>query len=420
MTVTATPAATGLSLLRGRVFRRYWSAQSVSLIGEEITLIALPLLAVLTVGAGPAEMGYLTAASLIPNLLFSLVAGAWVDRRPIKRHVMIVADLVRAALLLIVPVLAIAGVLELWHLYMIAFAAGTLTVFFDVSNSSLFASVVRREDYIAANSLVNGSRAMAFVAGPSVGGLLVQLITAPFALVADALSYLGSALLLSRIRPDESAAVAAGTERTGIASGLVFVARSAILRPLLLGVTVLNLFNFVFHALFILYASTSLGLSPGQLGLVLGLGSVGGLLGAAITGRLTRRFGVGPIAVAGYVFFPLPLVLIPLASGSQPAIMAMLIAAGFLSGIGVMMLDIAVGSLQTAATPHHRLSLVSGARRTVNYGVRPLGALLGGLLGETIGVQPTLWIATVGAVAGVLFVLFSPIPHIHDLPAQPD
>ncbi|MFI5839011.1 MFS transporter [Catenuloplanes sp. NPDC051500] len=408
------------SLLRAPAFRRYWSAQSVSLIGEEITLIALPLLAVLTVGAGPAEMGYLTAASLLPNLFFSLVAGAWVDRRPIKRHIMIGADLARAALVLLVPLLAITGVLELRHLYVIAFATGTLTVFFDVSNSSLFASVVRREDYIAANSLVNGSRAMAFVAGPSLGGLLVQLVTAPFALVADALSYLGSALLLSRITPDESNAVAAGTERTGIATGLVFVARSAILRPLLLGVTVLNLFNYVFHALFILYATTTLGLSPGQLGLLLGLGSVGGLLGAVVTGRLTRRFGVGPVAVAGYVLFPLPLVLIPLASGGEPTIMAMVFVAEFLSGIGVMMLDIAVGSLQTAATPHHRLSLVSGARRTVNYGVRPVGALLGGLLGETIGVRPTLWIATVGAVSGVLFVLFSPIPRIHDLPPQPD
>jgi predicted MFS family arabinose efflux permease len=280
--------------------------------------------------------------------------------------------------------------------------------------------VVRREDYIAANSLVNGARAMAFVAGPSVGGVLVQVITAPFALVADALSYLGSALLLSRIRPDESAAMATDTERTGLVSGLVFVVRSAILRSLLLGVTVLNLFNYVFHALFILYATTTLGLSPGQLGVLIGLASVGGLIGAAITGRLTRRFGVGPVAIAGYVLFPLPLVLIPLASGGEPTIMAMLFAAEFLSAVGVMMLDIAVGSLQTAVTPHHRLSLVSGARRTVNYGVRPVGALLGGLLGETIGVRPTLWIATVGAVSGVLFVLFSPIPRIHDLPAQPD
>ncbi len=417
-TTVAAPSA--WSLLRARMFRHYWSAHAVSLVGEEITLIALPLLAVLTVGAGPAEMGYLTAASLIPHLLFSLFAGAWVDRRAIKRHIMIVADLGRATLLAAVPVLAIAGALELWHLYVIAFAAGTLTVFFDVANSSLFASVVRREDYIAANSLVNGARAMAFVAGPSAGGLLVQVLTAPFALIADAVSYLTSALLLSRIRPDEGAAVPHAEERTGVASGLVYIARSAILRPILLGVTVLNLFNYVFHALFILYATTALGLSPGGLGLLIGLASTGGLLGAAVTGWLTRRFGVGPVAVAGYVLFPLPLVLIPLASGGQPVIVTLVFVAEFLSGFGVMLLDIAVGSLQTAATSQRRLSLVSGARRTVNYGVRPIGALLGGLLGETIGVRPTLWIATVGAVLGALFVIFSPIPGIRELPDQPD
>ncbi|MDP9796350.1 MFS family permease [Catenuloplanes nepalensis] len=410
-------------LLREPVFRTYWSAHVVSLVGEQISYIALPLLAVLTVGAGPAEMGYLTAAALIPNLLFSLAAGAWVDRRPIKRHIMIVADLARAGLLLIVPVLAFAGILELWHLYVIAFLTGTLTLFFEVANQSLFASVVRRDDYIGANSLLNGARAMSYVAGPSAGGLLVQAITAPFALIADAVSYLGSAFLLLRIRPDESAAVStpdSGSGKGGVLGGLRFIARSAVLRSLLLGVTVLNLFNYVFHALFILYVTTTLGLSPGQLGVLIGAASVGGLLGAAVTGPLTRRFGVGPVAIAGFVLFPLPLVLVPLATGGEPVVMAMIFAAEFLSSIGLMMLDIAVGSLQTAATPLTRLSLVSGAKRTVNYGVRPLGALLGGFLGETIGVHPTIWIASVGAVTGTLFVLFSPIPHLRELPDQPE
>lgn len=407
-------------LLREPVFRTYWSAHVVSLVGEQISYIALPLLAVLTVGAGPAEMGYLTAAALIPNLLFSLAAGAWVDRRPIKRHIMIGADLVRAGLLLTVPVLAFAGVLQLWHLYVIAFLTGTFTLFFEVANNSLFASVVRRADYIGANSLINGARAMSYVAGPSAGGLLVQVISAPFALIADAVSYLGSAFLLLRIRPDESAAVSSSTEESGVLSGLRYIARSAVLRSLLLGVTVLNLFNYVFHALFILYVTTTLGLSPGQLGVLIGVASIGGVLGAVITGPLTRRFGVGPVAIAGFVAFPLPLVLVPLAAGGEPTIMAMLFAAEFLSSIGLMMLDIAVGSLQTAATPLTRLSLVSGAKRTVNYGVRPLGALLGGFLGETIGVHPTIWIASIGAVTGTLFVLFSPIPRLRELPEQAD
>nr|BFE73641.1 MFS transporter [Actinoplanes digitatis] len=386
------------------------------MVGDQISLIAIPLLAVLTIGAGPVEMGYLTAAALLPNLFLSLLAGAWVDRRAYKRKVMIVADLGRAALLAVVPVLAFAGVLELWHLCALSFAIGTLTVFYEVADGSLFASVVRRPDYIAANSLTNGARAMSFVAGPSVGGVLVQVLTAPFALVVDVLSYVGSALLLTRIAPPENAGSESEGGGLGIGSGLTFIFRSAVLRQLLLGATTINLFNYVFHALLILYVTTVLGLSPGLLGMLIGIASIGGLVGAAVTGPLTRRIGIGPVVVLGYLAFPLPLVLIPLAGGPQPAVLTMLLAAEFLSCVGVMILDIGVGSLQTAATPVSRLSLVKGAQRTVNYGVRPIGALLGGVLGELIGVHGALWIGAVGAVAGVLFILFSPVPRMRELP----
>lgn len=415
MTAVAPPRPAP-ALLRDRVFRRYWSAHVVSLVGDQVSLIAIPLLAVLTIGAGPAEMGYLTAAALVPNLFFSLPAGAWVDRQARKRKVMIGADLGRAALIVMVPVLAVAGVLELWHLCALSFVIGTLTVFYEVADGSLFASVVRRPDYIAANSLTIGARAMSFVAGPSLGGVLVQVLTAPFALVADALSYLGSALLLTRIAPPENAGSGSQGGGLGIGSGLAFVFRSAVLRQLLLGVTVINLFNYIFHALLILYVTTELGISPGMLGPLLGIASIGGLAGAAVTGALTRRFGIGPVVVLGYLAFPLPLVLIPLAGGTQPMVIGMLLAAEFLAALGVMILDISVGSLQTAATPLSRLSLVKGAQRTVNYGVRPIGALLGGVLGELIGVHATLWIGAVGAVAGVLFVVFSPVPRMRELP----
>ena len=415
MTAEALPKPTP-ALLRDRVFRHYWSAHVVSLFGDQISLIAIPLLAVLTIGAGAAEMGYLTAAALLPNLVLPLLAGAWVDRQAYKRKVMIGADLGRAALLAVVPALAFAGVLNLWYLCVLSFAIGTLTVFYEVADGSLFASVVRRPDYIAANSLTNGARAMSYVAGPSLGGVLVQVLTAPFALVADVLSYLGSALLLTRIAPPENAGSRSQGGGFGIGSGLAFIIRSAVLRQLLLGVTVMNLFNYIFHALLILYVTTVLGISPGLLGALIGIASIGGLVGATVTGPLTRRFGIGPVVVLGYVAFPLPLVLIPLADGPQPVVIGMLLAAEFLSALGVMILDIGVGSLQTAATPVSRLSLVEGAQRTVNYGVRPIGALLGGVLGELIGVRPALWIGAVGAVAGVLCVVFSPVPRMRELP----
>ncbi|MGN9763596.1 MFS transporter [Micromonospora sp. SD12] len=405
-------------LLRGRVFRRYWSAQTVSYFGDEISTLALPLLAVLVFEATPAEMGYLTAAALTPNLLFSLLAGAWVDRYPYKRRLMILTDLGRALLLTAVPVAYVLDLLTMPQLYLVAFAVGTLAVIFEVARGPLFVSVVGRADYVEANTLINGSRAMSLVAGPSIGGVLVQVLTAPIALIADALSYVVSAYFLVRIRPTEPAPARGGGLALG--AGLGFIARTPMMRALLLGTTTVNLFNFMFIALFVLYATQELGLAPGLLGAVLGASAVGGLIGAALTGRLVRRFGVGPTLLAGFVLFPAPMLLVPLADGPTPMVVGMLFAAEFLSALGVMLLDITVGSVQTALTPEALLARVAGARRTVNYGIRPIGALLGGALGSTLGVRPALWIATAGALAGVLWVAFSPVRRLRGLPEQAD
>lgn len=404
-------------LLRERVFRRFWSAQTVSYFGDEISTLALPLLAVLVFQATPAEMGYLTAAAVIPNLLFSLLIGAWVDRYPHKRRLMILTDLGRALLLVAVPAAYLLDVLTMAQLYVVAFAVGTLAVIFEVARGPLFVSVVNRSDYVEANTLVNGSRAMSHVAGPSLGGILVQVLTAPIALIADALSYVVSAYFLGRIRPTEPAPARG---RLALGGGLGFIARTPMMRAILLGTTTVNLFNFMLIALFVLYATQELGLTPGLLGAVLGAGAVGGLIGAALTGRLVRRFGVGPTLLAGFVLFPAPMLLIPLAGGPTPMVVGMLFAAEFLSAIGVMMLDITTGSVQTALTPQALLARVAGARRTVNYGVRPIGALLGGALGTILGVRPALWIATAGALAGVAWVAFSPVRRLHGLPEQAD
>ncbi|MEW2472487.1 MFS transporter [Micromonospora gifhornensis] len=403
-------------LLRQTAFRRYWSAQTVSLFGDQVTMLAVPLLALLAVGAGPAEMGYLTAASLLPNLFLSLPAGAWVDRHPRRRRVMIAADLGRAGLLLAVPLLWWTGTLNLMLLCAVAFLIGCLSVFFEVAHSSLFAALVRRPDYVDANSLVNGSRAMSHVAGPSIGGLLVQVLTAPVALLSGVLTYLVSAVFLARTRVTERT-VTTGTA-LGMAAGVRFVARSEILRATLLGTTTLNLFNYMFAALFVLYVTTELGVSPGILGLVIGAGAVGGLLGAAVTGPVSRRIGIGPAVLVGFVAFPAPLVLVPLAMGPEPVVLALLFTAEFVSALGVMVLDIAVGSVQIAATPVAVLAVVSGFRRTVNHGIRPIGALVGGTLGAAIGVRPALWIASIGALLGLLWVVFSPLRGMRTLPEE--
>ena len=408
-----------MSLLRERDFRNFWAGQTISLFGDQVTLLALPLVAVLVLDAGAAQMGYLGAAALVPHLLFSLPAGVWLERVARRRRVMIGADLLRAALLLTVPLAYALDVLTFAHLYAVAFATGTLAVAFDISYSTLYVSIVARERYVEANSLLHGSRSLSFVSGPSVGGFLVQLFGAPFALLADAVSYVVSALFLGRVQAAEPALEEqTATIKARIGAGISFIARSPLLRPTLASVATLNFFNFGFAALFILFATRELGVRAGTLGLVLGSAAVGGILGAVVAGRLGRRIGLGPAFVLGMVLFPAPLVLVPLADGSRPVVLAMLFAAEFLSGLGLMILDINVGAFMTALTPHRLRSRMTGAFRFVNYGVRPLGSLFGGTLGAAIGLRPALWVCTLAALAGVLWLLPSPVPALRGLPEE--
>ena len=377
-------------------FRTFFAGQAISLVGDQITLIALPLVAVLALDATPAQMGYLVTAALLPNLLFSLHAGAWVDRGGRRRQVMIVADLGRAAALASVPIAYAFGALTFAQLYAVGFATGLLSVFFYVSYSALFVALVRRERYVEGNSLLHGSRELSAVVGPSLGGTLVQLLTAPAALAVDACSFVASAWSLARIRPKELPAEVA--ERGHVSAGIRYIAGSRTLRASLGATATINLFNFVFFALIILYANRYLHVGPGALGLVLGLGAVGALLGAAVAGRVTRRIGVGPTYLIGCILFPLPLVLVPLAGGPRWLVLTCLFAAEFGSGLGVMLLDISSGSIMAALIPDRLRSRVAGAYMVVNYGVRPLGAFLGGVLGSTIGVRTTLRIAVVGGL----------------------
>lgn len=377
--------------------------------GDQISSIVLPLVAVLTLHVGPAQMGYLVALQWLPSLLFGLHAGAWVDRHGHRRAIMITADLGRAALLGSIPVCYALGVLTLAQLYGVAFGAGALSILFTVSDPTLFVALVPADRYVEGQSLVYGSRALSFVGGPSAGGLLVQLLTAPFAVVADALSFLGSAFFLSRIRPAEPPPQAA--DQGALTAGARFIRHSSIVRASLTAVATVNFFTLMFFALFVLYATRSLHVRSGLLGLVLGAGAIGGVLGALVTRRLAARIGVGRAYTIGCVIYTAPLALVPLAAGTQPVILAMLFAAEFCSGFGVMILDISIGAIFAAVIPDQLRSRVSGAFQAVNYGTRPVGAAVGGILASVIGLRPTLWIAAAGGVSGVLWLLPSPLPR---------
>lgn len=403
-------------LRENRNFRRYFIGQSISMLGDQVSLIALPLTAVLALHASPAQMGALLTTALIPNLIFSLHAGVWVDRRGRRREVMMATDIGRGLLIATVPVAYALGHLTWLQLYIVAFLGGTLSVFFFVAYGAFFQVVVPREDYVAANSLLHGSRAFSFLAGTSLGGVLVQLLRGPYALALDAVSFAWSALYLGRIDAEEPPG--APRESGGLMSGVSWIRHNAVMRAGLLGVATLNLFNFMFFALFLLYATRNLGVSPATLGIVLGSASIGTLAGSFVTARISRRIGVGPTFIAGCFLFPAPLILVPASGGPHRLVLALLFLSEFLSGVGLMLLDIMAGTIMAGTVPVALRSRVSGAFMVVNYGVRPLGTTLGGVLGTLIGVRSTLWIATVGALLGLAWLLPSPIPHLRDLPAE--
>jgi predicted MFS family arabinose efflux permease len=329
---------------------------------------------------------------------------------------MLVTDVGRGALIATVPVAYALGHLTWTQLYVVAFLSGTLTVFFFVAYGAFFQVVVPREDYVAANSLLHGSRAFSFLAGTSLGGVLVQLLRGPYALAVDAVSYFTSAFFLGRIDAEEPPGVP--HESGGLMSGVSWIRHNAVIRAELLGVATLNLFNFMFFALFVLYATRDLGVRPATLGIVLGAASIGTLAGSFVTARIGRRIGVGPTFIVGCFLFPAPLILVPAASGPQWFVLALLFTSEFLSGVGLMLLDIMAGTISAATVPPALRSRVSGAFMVVNYGVRPVGTTLGGILGTLIGVRSTLWIATVGALLGLAWLIPSPIPRLREVPAE--
>jgi MFS family permease len=406
-------------LRRQPEFLKLWAGQTISVFGDAITVLALPLAGVLLLDASAAEMGFLTAAGLFPHLLFSLAAGVWIDRHARRRHFLVAADLGRAAVLASIPLAHLLDALTLEQLYAVAFAVGVLTVVFDVTYSSLFVLVVPRRDVIEANSKLSLSRSASWIGGQPLAGALVQLFTAPFAILVDALSFLVSALFVGSIRVDEPPLEqrVAGV-RGQLVEGVRFLFGQAILRAGLLCTATVNFFNFAFHAIFVLFATEELGVSPGLLGAVLGAGAVGAALGALVAPRVERRIGIGPTYVLGAVLFPAPLMLVPAAGGPLWLIAALLFASEFLAGVGVMLFDVSGNSMNLLVTPQRIRARVAGAHRTLNYGVRPLGALAGGFVGSALGLRPTLWIAAAGAVLGVLFLVGSPIPRLREAPDE--
>ena len=410
-----------LSLLRReREFRKLWAGQSISLLGDQITAVALPLTAVLALDASAAEMGVLVAAEWLPYLLLSLVAALWVDRRRRRRLVLVGADLARALALVSVPVAYWLDALTMWHLVATAFVVGAFSTLFGAAYSAFFLRLVRREDVVEATGAWTFSRSVSFVGGPPAAGALVQVLGAPVALVVDAASYVVSALFVGRIRVEEPplGPTAQESARDRLVEGVRFLFGQPVLRASLACSSTINFFNLMFQAVLVVFMVRTLDLSPALIGIVLGTGAIGGVVGAALGPRIGRRIGIGPAVVVGSILFPAPLLLFALASGPRPVVLAMLFAGEFLAGFGVMVFDIHAGSLNVLLTPERLRPRQYAVFTTVNYGVRPIGALAGGFLGSAIGLREAVFVGALGACFGILWLVRSPIPAMREAPAE--
>lgn len=393
-------------------FRRLWLAQAASLVGSQVSFLALPLLATLTLNASPLQFGALAAAGALPTLLFGLFIGVWVDRLR-RRPLLIAADLGRAMLLLGIPLAAVYGVLRIEYLYVVAFLNGALTLVFDVAHQSLLPTLVAREQLVEGNSKLELSRSAAEIGGPGLAGGLVQALTPPFALVVDALSYLLSALLLGRIRAAEPAPAPVAHRHLWreLAAGLRAVFGSPLLRPLALGTATVVCFSSLLEAVFFLYLARTLQLAPLVQGIIFAVGNVGFLVGALVAERVARHFGVGPTIAGGVLVVGIADLTIPVAGMVPLPAAALLVAAQCCFGIGLVTFNINAVSLRQALTPDPLQGRVNASFRFIAQGIVPLGALLGGALGERFGIRPTLLIGAVGELTAVLWLLLPSVRH---------
>lgn len=402
-------------------FLKLWAGQTVSLFGSQITPIALPLLAALTLGATPAEMAFLRTAQYVPALLIGLFAGVWIDRLR-RRPVLIGADLGSAAVLLALPLAIAFGLLRMELLYTVAFLLGVLSVFFGVAYAAFLPTVVGRESLVEGNSKLAASSAVARIAGPGLAGVLVQTLTAPVAIAIDGLSFLVAALALGRIRALEPSPTRVERRNVWreIAEGLRMLGRDPYLRAFTASSATLDIFWNALFAVYFLYVTRTLALPPGAIGLIFGLGSAGALLGSLLAGWIARHAGIGTAIIGAQIVVGLGSLLIGLSVWLPASALLLLVAAELVQSCASTIYGINRGSLTQAITPDRLLGRVSGSGRFVGLGVAALGTALGGMLGERIGVPATIVVGSCGGVLAFLWLLFSPVRTLRGIPSSED
>jgi MFS family permease len=461
--LAAASTAPRRSLFRHPNYLKLWTAATVSLFGTQVSLIAIPFIAAVLLNASPGEVGLLTTIEFLPFILFTLPAGVWVDRFP-KRRILVIGDLGRAAMLISIPVAFALGGLTIWQLYVVGFVNGAMTVFFDVADQSFLPTILNRAELVEGNAKLQISQSSAQILGQPVGGGLVALLTAPVAVLIDAVSYIGSASLILWIRLTSSGARAtgrrplgeeagsasaatatdaeagqspaaaasiegeaaterpavppedAGGMRSQIMAGLRYIGHHRYLANIAASTASSNLFSNIAFAILPVYLYRTLGLSPATVGAIGGIGGAGVLVGALIASRIATRFGVGPVIVGSTLISGIVGLLIPAA----PPELAFwfLSAAFFIGSIAGVVYNVNQVSLRQAITPEHFLGRMNATMRFLIWGTIPIGSLIGAGLSEVIGVHATVWVGSILGLLAFLPVFLSPVRSLRAIPTD--
>ncbi|GII29020.1 MFS transporter [Planotetraspora mira] len=398
-----------------RDFRLLWAGETTSMLGSSVASVALPLVAVVTLHASTFTVGLLTAAAWLPWLLAGLPAGAWVDRSR-KRPMMQVCNTVSMAVFASVPIAAWLGVLTMTHLLVAATVGGVAKVFFTLAYRAYLPILVGGERLLEANTRLQGSESAAQIAGPGLAGLLAQAFGAVSGVLADVVSFGVAVLCLRSVRAGETPRVDTAERRllAEIRDGLRFVVHDPYLRTLTTFSAMSNIALMGFKSIQVVYLARHLGAGPGQIGMVLALAGAGGLFGATLAGRVASRFGTA----RGFLLcemFAAPMTLLgPIGGGATG--LALFTAAGFGTGVGFVASNVLTGTFRQQYCPAELFGRITASTSALNYGAIPLGGLLGGVLGETIGVRETLWLMAAAQVLSVTVLLFGPIRPLRDFP----
>lgn len=407
-------------LWRNQAFVRLWSAATISIFGSLITRIALPLVAILTLGAGPIEVALLRGMDLLATLIVGLVAGAWVDRLR-RRPVLIWADLGRAVLLGSIPLAFALDALTLWQLIVVAALAGVLTTFFDAADNAYLPSIVPRERLVDANSALAASGSAAEFVGFGSAGILVQLISGPLTILIDAVTYVVSAILLLGIREREAPPPPKADREPvldEIRHGLRLVRGDPVLRAFALSSMLLAALWGVFGATWFLFALEELGLNAAIVGVIAGIGGASSFIGAIVAARATARFGIGPVAVIALLLSAVGNLFIPLAPAGLPLVaIACLVAQQLVADSAVTVYDITEVSVRQTLVRGRELGRVAATFSVLATGAQLLATVGAGLLAEVIGLRAVAFLAPLGGLLGAVLLWSSPVRGVRKLPA---